>query len=193
MPTKLDRLLKAISPENTLDAVAARVDAAMNSFRVNAQKVETWGWDDLEDCLARFFKHMDQVALAGRPLGLDPQDHLWSHASLLEQEYGAQSYRVVLKIVRSGAEGGLYGVLRALALRLTTKWAENRISSFICEYWKGLSEKEQRAAPREYVDKYGALLPAEDQNNQTLTVRFLPHEFLKEHPRIMQRMRRVGG
>lgn len=192
MPTKLDRLLKAIAPENTLDAVAACVDAAMNSFRVNARQVETWAWDDLDDCLARFFQHMDQVALAGRTLGLDPLSHLWSHAFLLEQEYGAQCHRVVLKIVRSGAEGGLYGVLRALALRLTTKWAENRIGSLIHEYWESLSEREQRAAPREYLDKYTALLPTEVKKHLTLTVWFLFPEFLKEHPYIMQRMRRVG-
>lgn len=192
MSSKLDRLLDAIAPERTLDAVGARVAAAMNSFRAQPQGVESWQREDLYKYLGLFFQHMEEVALIGKPVGLEPEEHLQMHNPLLEQEYGAQWHRVVLMQVRTGVNGGLYAVLRAMARRLVTKWAEARIGWHIFDYWKGLTEEEQQQAPREYLSKYGPLLPAEVKEHWYLTIWFLFPKFLEQHPYIMQRAHRVG-
>lgn len=192
MPTKLELLLEAISPERTLDAVAVRVDAAMNSFHKKPEGVESWSWDDLDDFLACFFQHMDEVGFFGQPLGLDPKGHLWSHAYLLQQEYGHQWSRAVLKIVRTGRGGGLNAVLRAMARRLATKWAANRISSYIYEYWESFTEEEKQAAPREYLEKHGEWLPADAREHRFFTVWFLFPEFLKDLPQFIRDARQLA-
>jgi hypothetical protein len=192
MPTRLDRFLAEISPENTLDAVAARVDAAMNSFRHQIQHVEAWQWADLERYLAMFFRHLENTALGIRQPADLPSDFYWGRcAHLLKQEYGPDGERLALRMARDGIEGGLYAVLRMLARRLAADYANNKINSLISDYWQSLSADEKVAAGQEYLDKYGHLFSSDITGKWALRiVAFLP-EALREHPRLVQRARDV--
>ena len=55
MKTKLDQLLESIDPARTLDQVSARVDEALNSFRVKSGIIEDW--EGFRTVLTEFYRH----------------------------------------------------------------------------------------------------------------------------------------
>lgn len=192
MTSKLDSLLDAIAPEHTLEDVAACVDDAMNSFTLQPKRVETWGWDEFEDFTGEFLRHVVCTALLRIPPEDQRTDHIWPMFSYaIDEAYAPQGQRLALKLARTGAEGGIYAVMRKTGQALVNRWAHNRISSLVSEYWNGLSDKEKRTVPGEYLQRCGDLLPADVQEKLKWTPWFNFFQILEQHPRLLQRMRPV--
>jgi len=192
MPSRLDNLLAAIAPANTLDDVGARVDAAMNSFDCYPVGLQAWDWDDLEEYLGRFFQHVACTAFRLRTPTGDAHTHLCMHAHVLEAEYGRNWSKIVLRLVRTGAEGGLPVVLRIAARRLIERWSGNRTGSLLSDYWENLSEDEQQGAAEEYLEKYGSLLSREVREQLAAYPSFALPRVLEQHPQLVARARRLG-
>jgi hypothetical protein len=189
MTTKLDRLLESIDPARTMDEVAARVDSAVNSFHLDTWVIKHW--DDFETLLARFFCHVENKILEiNRPV--HPEMDLGRCIRLLIDEYGPQGEKAAFEMARTGVEGGLYAVLRTIAMRMTEKYAQNEISARIQQFWDELSIDEKLAVPTEYLEKHGHLLPPELTEGSAARIRVNFRKVLEEHPRILQRTRRVG-
>ena len=111
---------------------------------------------------------------------------------LLVKEFGLNGEKAAFEMVRTGVEQGLYGVLRAIARRMIDEYSGNEIAARIATFWESLSTDEKLAASKEYLDKYGHLLPSELTSGSAARIRFNFLQVLKEHPGMMKRLRNIG-
>ena len=188
MPTKLERLLESIDPDRTMNDVSRRADQAVNSFHPSGS---ISNWTDFEETLGKFYCHVENTILRiNRSFnhGMD----CGRCSQLLNEEFGSSGYKAAFEMVRTGTEGGLYSVLKTIARRMSEKYAQNEISARISDFWNNLSVDEQLAVATEYLDKYGHLLPTELTEGYAVRIRANFVKVLEEHPRIVQRLRRVG-
>ena len=189
--TGLDRLLQTIDPERTLDEVDFRVDAAVNSFNANAGMIA--GWQEFKTCMARFFRHLENSILRFDPPYPLNLHYDWGRCChLILEEYGTSGEKVAFEMARTGVKGGLYSVLKAVARRMTNQYARSEISARIYRYWDGLTVDEQLAVSTEYLEKWGHLLPSEMTEGCAMRIRANIVKVLQEHPRVLQRLGRVG-
>ena len=191
MSTALERLLASIDPERTLDEVASRSDEAFNSFRTD--KAFLTRWEELEELGARFYCHMENRVNRLRPARQPDLRVDWPRfKSLLREEYGPSGDKLAFELARTGAKGGLYGVLKSVSRRLVDFWAGNEIAARVSLYWNRLTTDEMHGAATEYLRKYGNLLPPEITENDGLRIRVNFPKVLSEHPFLVKRMRQVG-
>ena len=189
--TRLDRLLESIDPARTVDQVSARVDEALNSFRIKSGVTENW--EEFRIILTRFYRHVENITLQIRS-GFSPNPEIdWGLCcNLLLKEYGRNGEKTAFEMVRSGIEQGLYGVLKAVARRIIDEYSSNEIAARIASFWGGLSTDEKLEVCKEYLDKYGHLLPTELTNGSAARVKANFLQVLKEHPGIKKRLRNIG-
>jgi hypothetical protein len=191
MKTKLDKLLYSIDPARTLDQVSARVDKAINSFRVERHVIKQWG--EFQYVLARFFCHLENFILHIRPpRALNPNMDGSRCHKLIVKEFGADGQRAAFEMVRTGAEGGLYAVLKKVGRRMVVEYAGNEISSKVRFFWNNLTLNERLSVPKEYLKKFGHLLPRELTEGGAIRIRANFIKVLEEHPYLIKRMRNVG-
>jgi hypothetical protein len=95
-------------------------------------------------------------------------------------------------MARTGAEGGLFSVLKAIALRMAEEYTENEIHARVSDYWNRLTPDEQLAAGDEYLEKYGHLLPDEMTEGSAARIRVNLPKVLIQHPKTLQKTRRLG-
>ena len=192
MQTKLDKLLESIDPIRTLEKVSARADEAINSFHIGLGVIKQW--EEFELILTRFFCHIENVVLLIHPPRLLNPDFDWGRCyRLLINEYGTSGEKAAFEMVRTGAEGGLYAVLKSVAKQMINQYAGNEISGRISCYWENLTVDQRIAALQEYLRKYGHLLPSEltEGSAARIYVNFI--KVLEEHPNLIKRMRNIGS
>ena len=191
MKTRLDVLLEQIDPTRTIDEVAARVDSALNSFHVSQGRITKW--DEFRDVLTSFFRHAENTILLIPNFKSSSSEIDWGRCCrLLMKEYGANGDKAAFEIVRTGTEGGFYGLQKRVARRMTTEYAGNEISARIHHFWNSLIMEEQFSVMDEYLIKFGHLLPSEltEPTADRIKVNFV--KVLKEHPQLVKRMRNIG-
>jgi hypothetical protein len=191
MKTKLDCLLEAIDPARTLDRVASRIDEAVNSFVFTCARVDSF--DQFEKLMADFYNHLSGQLLGLR--GQRPWDQQMSWGlcvKLLTAEYGERGRNVAYEMARSGVNGGLSAVCRAVAQRMADDHAENLVKAKVSEYWHGLTLNEKLAAPKEYIEKYGSLLPPEAVSDGGILIQASFPQALSQHPYLIRRLRSLG-
>jgi len=192
MKTKLDRLLESIDPSRTLDQVSARVDEAFNSFRLKSGIIEDW--EGFRIVLPEFYHHVERAILQIR--GPFPGNHEldWGRCyRLLTKEFGTNGEKAAFEMVRTGTEGGLYGVLKSVARQMVRDYAGNEITARIAAFWESLSNDERFAVSQEYLDKYSDLLPTELTSGSAARVRASFPKLLEEHPSTLKRLRGIGS
>ena len=191
MKTKLDKLIDNIDSARSLDRISFLVDKGVNSFRAGHGQV--YDWDEFKNLLVDFFCHIENVVLEIRPKRTPHSDIDWSRCSnMLAKEYGANGDITAFEIAKSGAEGGLYSVLKAVARHMADEYASNYIGSFISDFWESLSNKEKVNISKEYLDKHAHLIPSELMEGGAVRLRAFFWKVLEEHPRIIQRLRNVN-
>ena len=193
MPTKLEQLLEKIDPKLTLDKTSALADNAMNTFSFGSGQMTDR--KEFEDCLTDFFCHVDSNVLGvSKSFNSEHRDFQWGRCGiLLSHIYGENGMMTAFDMARTGKSGGLYAVLKAIALRMAEEYAENQIGALIGEYWKKLTLDEKLAAPDEYLEKYGHLLPSELTEGSAVRIRANFPKLLAQHPEIIRKIRRLGG
>ena len=189
MATKLERLLESIDPTRVFNEKAARVDQAMNSFRITSGRIDRW--DEFTETMARFYCHVENKILRiDRACSLEMD---WGRCSqLLEKEYGPGGFRAAFEIARTGNEGGLYGLLKAVAGGALDKYVGHEISAQVNHFWDGLSVDEKLSVMDEYLAKYGHLLPSELTEGGAFRIKANFTKVLEKHPLILQRLGRIG-
>ena len=121
------------------------------------------------------------------------KEFYWARCSnILEKKFGRSGFKTAFEMAMSGKDGGLYRILKAIAEEMTENYAQNEISARVNQYWSTLSTDEQLAAADEYQSKYGHLLPSEFTAGNGARLKAHFPEILKEHPKMIQRMRRIG-
>jgi len=150
-------------------------------------------WEDFRAVMAGFYCHVENVILRIRPSRSPYPDIDWGRCSrLLIKEYGTNGEKAAFEMVRTGTEGGLYGVLKAVARRMIDDYARNEIAAKIADFWEVLSIDEKLAVSEEYLNKYGHLLPSEHTEGSAARVRTNFLKVLKEHPPTVRRLRNIG-
>ncbi len=189
--TELDQLLTSIDPQKTVEETEARADRAINSFSFN--EADATQWDVFRSHLINFMRHIEAALLGARALPEASTDFEWGRCvRLLLQEYGQNGEKAAFELARTGNEGGLYGVLKKLASRVARQYGENEVSARIGRWWDQLSIDEKLAAGDEYIGKWGHLLPSELTEGSAARIRANFPKVLEEHPRLVQRMRRLA-
>ena len=120
-------------------------------------------------------------------------DFDWGRAvAVLTKIYGRNGQKAAFEMARTGNEDGLYGVLKAVAMRLAEDLSKNEIVSLVHTFWQDHTPGEVLTASQEYLAKYGHLLPSEltEASAARLRANFL--KVLENHPELVQRLRRVG-
>ena len=93
---------------------------------------------------------------------------------------------------RTGNDGGIYTVLKAIAMHIADEYAQNEIVARIYNYWQDLSVDERLAASTEYISKYGHLLPSELTEGSAGRIRANLPKVLDKHHELIKKIRRVG-
>ena len=191
MTTKLRQLLESIHPTRTLDETARCADEAINTF--SAASAQITDWDEFVQCVVRFGMHVDGHVLHVDRMPEMGTDYGWGHYSkVLHEAYGPSGEKAAFEMVRTGVDGGLYGVLRRFAEIQATKYADNEINGRISQFWQDLSTDEQLRAMDEYLAEYGHLISSEMTENGAARLRMGFPRVLSEHPRLMQRLGQIG-
>jgi hypothetical protein len=189
MSTKLDRLLESLAPQRTLDETSARVDQAVNSFGLRGARVETW--TDFTACLGAFYRHVENHVLRLGSFQASPEID-WGRAQrVLVAAYGASGPRLACELARTGAEGGLYAVLRKVAEQMVQDYGAHEVAARVGRFWQELTTDEKLAAAGEYLSKYGYLLPQDVVAGGAAGL--WPHfpRVLEQHPHLLRRLRRL--
>jgi len=190
MLTVLEQLLADIDPSRTYDRIFARADEAINTFRFHNARITDW--EGFNTCLGEFFAHVEAKILRLHPDPVDVDFHWGRCAQLLRHIYGVSGSKAAFEMSRTGNEGGLFAVMRAIALRMAEEYSENEISARVGQYWERLSVDEQISAASEYLEKYGHLLPSEMTEGYGARIRANFPKVLAQHPQILRRTRRLG-
>jgi len=190
MSTKLEQLLADIDPSKTYDQTLARADDAINLFSGTSGQITDW--NEFSRYMAGFTAHVESkiLQLHTCPAGLD---FYWSKCiQLLCHIYGSNGEKAAFEMVRTGKEGGLFSILRTVALRMAEEYAENEIDARIGDYWKKLTLDEQFCVTDEYLEKYGHLLPSELTEGNATRIRADFPKVLAQHSQIIRKTRRLG-
>ena len=191
MTTDLDRLLKELDPERTIEPAFRRADEAVNSFPV--QRAQITEWDRFRDCMVKFVAHVESYVLRLRRPVRSPFDFEWDRVTaVLVKIYGRNGDKAAFEMARTGNETGLYGVLKAVAMRLAEDISKNEIASRVGSFWQNHTPAEVLAASTQYLAKYGHLLPSELTEGSAARLRANFLKVLESHPEFVQRLRRVG-
>jgi hypothetical protein len=191
MTTDLERLLEDLDPERTVESAFRRADEAINSFAM--QRAQITDWNAFAACMAKFVVHVEsQILRLPRPVR-SSFDFEWGRAAaILKKVYGGSGEKAAFEMVRTGNEGGLYSVLKAVAMRIADELSKNEITARVDAFWKSHTPTEILAASTEYLDRYGHLLPSEMTEASAGRLRSGFFKVLQNHPKLVQRLRRVG-
>jgi hypothetical protein len=191
MATKLEMLLESIDPSRNYDDVSALVDHAINTFPMHRATIENW--EEHENFFADFYRHVQKTVLRlPQPPSEDNEYFFGLSMKLFNKTFGPSGFKAAFEMVRTGKEGGLYQVLKAVADLIGERYAENEISARISRYWESLRLDEKLAAPDEYLQKYRHLLPSELTEGSAARIRVHFPKVLKEHPKMIRRIRQIG-
>ena len=190
MPTNLEQLLADIDPEKTYDQTFARADDALNSFPTASGRITDW--DKFSRCMTEFTTHVEAkiLQLHSCPVG---SDFYWSRCiQRLSHIYGHNGEKAAFEMARTGNEGGLFAVLKAVALRMAEEHAEAEVTARIMDCWNGLTLDGQVFVIDEYLAKHSHLLPSELTEGSAARIRADFPKVLAQHPQILQKTRRLG-
>jgi hypothetical protein len=188
METELDKLIHSIRPEKTIEEVFNRANEAIDTFHPETAQISKW--EDFRDCMAEFLRHVEACALRlNKPVNTS-SDFYWARcAHVLLKVYGSSGEKAAFEMARTGNQGGLNAVLRAVAMHMAEQYAQNEISGKVGIYWQRLSVEEQLDASSEYIDKYGRFLPSELTEGSAARIRANFPKVLEKHPRLIQKIR----
>ena len=189
MKTELTNFLKTIDPEKTLEETEARIDSAFISFQTEPTVIETF--DQYKDILTGFVRHVESKVLKVHPSKTLSTAMYWDICfGLLKREYGPNGgEKAAFEIVRTGLEGGLRSVLKAISKRLAEQYTQREISARVSHFWCPLTTDQKIAVCDEYLKEYGHLLPSELTEHGAVRIKASFQKVLEEHPRLIRRFR----
>lgn len=187
----LERLLEFIHPSKTIEPVLSRVNIAINTFPKGSISIRSI--DDFMMILTRFYCHVEMHVLKIRSSHAPNPIIYWGRCHrILCNEYGPNGITAAMDICLSGAEGGLYAVLKTIAFQLIKNYSNTEITAKVVKFWESLSVEQRFAVIDEYLRKYGRLLPSELKESNAARFRSNFIKVLIEHPYIISELRKIG-
>ena len=191
MATELDKLLPSISPDKVLVETFNRANEAINTFPIKTAQINKW--EEYTYCMGEFLRHIDRHSLGlFMPIEASP-DFYWSLCvRVLVQVYGSNGEKVGYEMARTGKDGGVCGLLRAVAMHVAEGYAKTEIQARVNAYLDSLTVDQEVKASAEYLDKFGRLLPSEMTEASAARIRADFHKVLVKHPWLLMKIRDAG-
>lgn len=188
MPGRLDILLASIDPDKVVEETFGRANNALNSFQKKSAVIKNW--DEFKCCMAMLLRHVESYVLKLSKTPDVSLDYWWSRCvRVLIQLYGINGEKAAFEMARTGNEGGLYAVIRAVAMKVAEEYSDAEIEARISDFWEKLSVEEKFSAVAEYINKYSHLLPSELTEGSAARVYANFPKVLKQHPSLIRRLR----
>jgi len=192
MARSLDYLLRRIDPQQSLDRMERRAHEAFARYRVPRGPIHSHR--QLRHILGHFEFHLTKAFLGGQrhfPLNQGKRWYQRVHKRLVSK-YGQRPEDTVMAIARSGKEGGLYAVLRAIADHFAYEQARAYIREKVDRFWDSLTMLERKHIIAMYYRRYKHLLPDEVKGPRDWRLRADFKSILRRHPEMVRSRRRVG-
>ena len=191
MQTEINKLLSSISPEKVIVPTFNRANEAINTFHPKTVLIENW--DEFRGSLAEFMRHLERHSLRLRgPIDIS-SDYYWPQcARVLLKVYGPSGEKAAFEIVRTGTEGGLNAVLRAVAMSVAEGYAKAEIQARINAYLKNLTVDQRLAASCDYLATHGNPLPSEMTVSTAARIHANFGKVLAKHPWLLLKLNEVG-
>jgi len=188
MATDLEQFLAGLDPEHVLEDAYRRADEAINSFPIQSGRITNW--NQFTSTMTGFVSHVESRILKLREPVCGSPDFEWGRAArILIKIYGPSGEKAAFEMARTGNEGGLYGTLKAVAMRIAEDLSTNEIASRVDAFRRSCSPEEFLDASNEYLERYGHLLPSEMTEASAARIRERFHRILEKHPKLLQRLR----
>lgn len=188
MTDSCDRMLNYLDPAvswsphlSTADAALERFDASMHNPR-----------DALEAkaLITRYVQTIRSLLLGMAEPSSYPAPIAWIETQqVLTAHYRDNGLNVACENIASGANGGLYAVLRIIGQRLAEGFAQQQIDNAVNGFWNMLSTEGRLEATRRYLEWHASLLPPELRDGAAARVQAYLPQYLKAHPRIAYGLR----
>ena len=182
MPTKLEKLLQDIDPSKTIDEIERNLDRGVMSYHRSKNMV--YSYEECEECIADMAQHLFNIHF-NQPKNYKNKGVFAEAFNLLIKEYG--SFQTIYQIMTSGAEGGIYTILKTLARLMTEEYSHRRISSLVSDYLKTLSSNEIILAAEEYIKLNKHIIPIGEKQRARITFYF--DQTLLEYPFMIKKLR----
>ena len=179
-----DRILDYLDPAVCWAPHLTAVDDAIDRFDTSLRNPR----DALEAkvLLTRYVKSVRAALLEMADADRYPDPIAWAEAQeALRVRYGDNGLGVACENIASGADGGLYAVLRKIGGQLAERHAQQQIDNAVNGFWNMLSPEGRCEAARRYIEQYASLLPTELLTGGGVQLQaFLP-KYLEAHPRVV--------
>ena len=190
MNARLDRFLQGI--EDVPTQVGQAVDRGLNSFHLS--EVVITDWKAFRALMGRFHAHIEG-AILGLSAARIPNE--WKDVGdcgrLLQRKFGVDSLQDAFDMARDGTGGGLPQVIRILACAHGEYYAREQIAVAVSQYWNARSTEQLVADAREYVERYGDLLPPGMIDGDLPRALSDYRRVLKQHPLQIRAIRKATG
>jgi hypothetical protein len=190
MATKLKLLLEKIDYQNLFEADERRVERILAEYRSERNTIDDY--DEFKKCLIDFVSRI-YGAIVNSPNAFENADDLFMHGlalKFLNTKYPGNTERTVYEIMHSGAEGGVYQILKSLAEVMMDKIYKDGVDHYIALFMEEITFEERAAAVNEYLSEYGDKLPTNYKNDPNM-VMIAFDKVLYEHAIMMRRLRRI--
>lgn len=191
MQTKLDKLLASIDPQETIVETFNRANEAINTFHINGAIIEEW--EEFKYRMAEFVRYIDGYCLRLTCSVNVSSDYYWLQFAepALRGIYGSNGQKAAFEMARTGVGGGLYGLLRSVAMHIAEGYAKREIRAKVDAYLEGLTVDEQLEASSEYLSKHGHLLPSEMTEASAARIHAEFRKVLEKHPWLVLKISNV--
>jgi hypothetical protein len=190
MATKLQQLLDKIDYQNLFESNERRVERILAEYRSERNTVEDY--DEFKKCLIDFVSRI-YGAIVNSPNAFENANDLFMYGLALEflkTKYPGNTERTVYEIMHSGAEGGVYHILKTLAEVMMDKIYKEGVDHSIALFMVEITFEERVAAVNEYLQEYGDKLPTNYKKDPTM-VMIAFDKVLHEHAVMMRRLRTI--
>lgn len=189
MSTRLKRHLAGT--REVPDRIEGLADDAINNLPPLPATIEDWR--KFEIFLAQIHCHVENHVLGVAERPPDLRVDLPRARRLLHHVFEGSAPQAAFEIARTGINGGVLYLVRAMAHAFAREYADNLISLAVEAYCTERSVSELLADADEYVASYRHLLPSEIAEGSAARIHANIRNVLKQHPFVERRIRRGIG
>lgn len=190
--TKLKLLLQEIEYDNKWKTYELKIEEVISNFNLTENTLKTYS--EYRQLLAKFTRQIWSVFF-DNPNSISHIDDsilITKAIETLKITYHKDTDLVVFKIINSGAEGGVYQVLKTLAKNWKTSLYNQHIELIVNKFVESLTWQERENAAKEYLNEFKDILPSNFRNDP-LQVAVSLKNILIEHPRMMKRIKELSS
>jgi len=192
MKTPLETLLDEIDPPNTIDFIEEKLNQFLLNFPIESNTVRDEY--EAEELLAEFVRRYRNYAFgATEDSGKGPMAPMFNRMEAtmyLEKIFPDKNPMIrACKIMTSGAEGGVYGIISSITDKLSSETSHDMINKSVNKFWENLTNEEKLAVAEEYLGKFKDILPSQLINSKPNIYTF--DKVLQNHPWMIKRLREI--